>query len=55
MLLVLAGLAAAAFAVLIVADPQTQLLGATLGVALACVAGAAILAATRVAVTARLK
>ena len=49
-LLVLAGLAAAAFAVLIVADPQTQLLGATLGVALACLAAAAMLAAKRVVV-----
>ena len=49
-LLVLAGLAAAAFAVLIVADPQTQLLGATLGGALACLATAAVLAAKRVVV-----
>jgi ubiquinol-cytochrome c reductase iron-sulfur subunit len=49
-LLVLAGLAAAAFAVLIVADPQTQLLGATLGGALACLAAAAVLAAKRVVV-----
>jgi ubiquinol-cytochrome c reductase iron-sulfur subunit len=49
-LLVVAGLAAAAFAVLIVAHPQTQLLGATLGGALACLAAAAILAAKRVVV-----
>ena len=49
-LLVLAGLAAAAFAVLIVADPQTQLLGATLGGALACLAAAAVLASKRVVV-----
>jgi ubiquinol-cytochrome c reductase iron-sulfur subunit len=49
-LLVVAGLAAAAFAVLIVVHPQTQLLGATLGGALACLAAAAILAAKRVVV-----
>jgi ubiquinol-cytochrome c reductase iron-sulfur subunit len=49
-LLVVAGLAAAAFAVLIVAHPQTQLLGATLGGALACLGAAAILAAKRVVV-----
>jgi ubiquinol-cytochrome c reductase iron-sulfur subunit len=49
-LLVLAGLAAGAFAVLIVVHPQTQLLGATLGGALACLAAAAILASKRVVV-----
>jgi quinol---cytochrome c reductase iron-sulfur subunit len=49
-LLVAAGLAAAAFAVLIVVHPQTQLLGATLGGALACLAAALVLAAKRVAV-----
>jgi ubiquinol-cytochrome c reductase iron-sulfur subunit len=49
-LLVVAGLAAGAFAVLIVADPQTQLLGATLGGALACLAAAAVLASKRVVV-----
>jgi ubiquinol-cytochrome c reductase iron-sulfur subunit len=47
-LLVLAGLAATAFAVLIVADPQTQLLGATLGLAMAFLAVALVLAAKRV-------
>jgi ubiquinol-cytochrome c reductase iron-sulfur subunit len=47
---VFAGLAAAGFAVLIVVHPQTQLLGATLGGALACLAAAAILAANRVVV-----
>jgi ubiquinol-cytochrome c reductase iron-sulfur subunit len=49
-LLVVAGLAAAAFAVLIAAHPQTQLLGATLGGALACLAAAAVLAGKRVVV-----
>ena len=49
LLLVLAGLGGAAFAVLIVVDPQTQLLGATLGFALACAAAAMIIAAKRVA------
>jgi ubiquinol-cytochrome c reductase iron-sulfur subunit len=49
-LLVAAGLAAGAFAVLIVVHPQTQLLGAALGAALACVAAALVLAAKRVAV-----
>jgi quinol---cytochrome c reductase iron-sulfur subunit len=49
-LLVVAGLAAAAFGVLIVAHPQTQLLGATLGGALLCLAAAAILAGRRVVV-----
>jgi quinol---cytochrome c reductase iron-sulfur subunit len=49
-LLVAAGFAAAAFAVLIVVHPQTQLLGATLGGALACLAAALVLAAKRVAV-----
>jgi ubiquinol-cytochrome c reductase iron-sulfur subunit len=49
-LLVAAGLAAGAFAVLIVVHPQTQLLGATLGGALACLAAALVLAAKRVAV-----
>jgi ubiquinol-cytochrome c reductase iron-sulfur subunit len=48
MLLVVAGLAAGAFAVLIVAHPQTQLLGATLGLALACMAAALVLAAKQV-------
>jgi ubiquinol-cytochrome c reductase iron-sulfur subunit len=48
-LLVLAGLAAAAFAILVVADPQTQLLGATLAAGLACAAAALILAAKRIA------
>jgi ubiquinol-cytochrome c reductase iron-sulfur subunit len=49
-LLVLAGLAAGAFAVLIAVHPQTQLLGATLGGALACLAAAAVLASKRVVV-----
>jgi ubiquinol-cytochrome c reductase iron-sulfur subunit len=49
-LLVAAGLAAGAFAVLIVVHPQTQLLGAALGGALACVAAALVLAAKRVVV-----
>jgi ubiquinol-cytochrome c reductase iron-sulfur subunit len=49
-LLVLAGLAAGAFGVLIAVHPQTQLLGATLGGALACLAAAAVLAAKRVVV-----
>jgi ubiquinol-cytochrome c reductase iron-sulfur subunit len=49
-LLVVAGLAAAAFAVLIVVHPQTQLLGATLGGALTCLAAAFVLAAKRVVV-----
>jgi ubiquinol-cytochrome c reductase iron-sulfur subunit len=49
-LLVLAGLAAGAFAVLVVADPQTQLLGATLGAALALVAAALLIASKRVVV-----
>jgi ubiquinol-cytochrome c reductase iron-sulfur subunit len=47
-LLVVAGLAGAAFAVLIAAHPQTQLLGATLGLALACLAAALVLASKRV-------
>jgi ubiquinol-cytochrome c reductase iron-sulfur subunit len=47
-LLVVAGLAAGAFAVLIVVHPQTQLLGATLGGALACFSAALILASKRV-------
>jgi quinol---cytochrome c reductase iron-sulfur subunit len=47
-LLVVAGLAAGAFAVLIAAHPQTQLLGATLGVALASVAAACVLASKRI-------
>jgi len=47
-LLVVAGLAAGAFAVLIVVHPQTQLLGATLGGALACLSAALILASKRV-------
>jgi quinol---cytochrome c reductase iron-sulfur subunit len=49
-LLVLAGLAAAAFAVLVVAHPQTQLLGGTLGAALAFLAVALIVASKRVVV-----
>ena len=49
-LLVAAGLAAGAFAVLIAVHPQTQLLGATLGGALACLAAALVLAAKRVVV-----
>jgi quinol---cytochrome c reductase iron-sulfur subunit len=49
-LLVLAGLAAGAFGVLIAVHPQTQLLGATLGGALLCLAAAAILAGRRVVV-----
>jgi ubiquinol-cytochrome c reductase iron-sulfur subunit len=49
-LLVLGGLAAGAFAVLIAVHPQTQLLGATLGGALACLAAAAVLASKRVVV-----
>jgi ubiquinol-cytochrome c reductase iron-sulfur subunit len=49
-LLVLAGLAAGAFAVLIAVHPQTQLLGATLGGALACLSAAAVLASKRVVV-----
>jgi ubiquinol-cytochrome c reductase iron-sulfur subunit len=49
-LLVLAGLAAAAFAVLVVADPQTQLLGGTLGGALALLAVALLVASKRVVV-----
>jgi ubiquinol-cytochrome c reductase iron-sulfur subunit len=49
-LLVATGLAAAAFAVLIVVHPQTQLLGATLGGALVCLAAALLLAAKRVVV-----
>jgi ubiquinol-cytochrome c reductase iron-sulfur subunit len=47
-LLVLAGLGATAFAVLIVADPQTQLLGATLGLSMAFLSAALVLAAKRV-------
>jgi ubiquinol-cytochrome c reductase iron-sulfur subunit len=47
-LLVVAGLAAGAFAVLIAVHPQTQLLGATLGVALASVAAACVLASKRI-------
>jgi ubiquinol-cytochrome c reductase iron-sulfur subunit len=49
-LLVLTGLAAGAFAVLVVADPQTQLLGLTLGGALALLAAALLLASRRVVV-----
>jgi quinol---cytochrome c reductase iron-sulfur subunit len=49
-LLVLAGLAAGAFGVLIAVHPQTQLLGATLGGALAFLAAALVLAAKRVVV-----
>ncbi len=49
-LLVLCGLAAGAFAVLVVADPQTQLLGVTLGAALASLAAALLLASKRVVV-----
>jgi ubiquinol-cytochrome c reductase iron-sulfur subunit len=49
-LLVVAGLAGAAFAVLIAVHPQTQLLGATLGLALACLAAALVLASKRVVV-----
>jgi quinol---cytochrome c reductase iron-sulfur subunit len=49
-LLVLAGLAAAAFAVLVVVHPQTQLLGGTLGAALAFLAVALIVASKRVVV-----
>jgi ubiquinol-cytochrome c reductase iron-sulfur subunit len=49
-LLVLAGLAAAAFAVLVVVHPQTQLLGGTLGAALACLSAALIVASKRVVV-----
>jgi ubiquinol-cytochrome c reductase iron-sulfur subunit len=49
-LLVLAGLLAAAFGVLIAADPQTQLLGLTLGLALAALAAALIVAGKRVVV-----
>jgi ubiquinol-cytochrome c reductase iron-sulfur subunit len=49
-LLVLGGLAAGAFAVLVVADPQTQLLGATLGGALALFAVALLVASKRVVV-----
>ncbi|MGZ4277592.1 MAG: hypothetical protein ACXVVU_13105, partial [Solirubrobacteraceae bacterium] len=48
-LLVLAGLGAAAFAVLVAAYPQTQLLGAALGLGLACGAAALIVASKRVA------
>jgi ubiquinol-cytochrome c reductase iron-sulfur subunit len=44
-LLVVAGLAATAFAVLIAVHPQTQLLGATGGVALGCLSLALVLAA----------
>jgi ubiquinol-cytochrome c reductase iron-sulfur subunit len=49
-LLVLAGLAAGAFAVLVVVHPQTQLLGGTLGAALAFLAVALIVASKRVVV-----
>jgi ubiquinol-cytochrome c reductase iron-sulfur subunit len=49
-LLVVAGLAGAAFAVLIAVHPQTQLLGTTLGLALACLAAALVLASKRVVV-----
>ncbi|MEA2256083.1 MAG: ubiquinol-cytochrome c reductase iron-sulfur subunit [Solirubrobacteraceae bacterium] len=49
-LLVLGGLLAAAFAVLVAAHPQTQLLGATLAGALACVGAAMALASKRVVV-----
>ena len=48
-LLIAGGLAAAAFAVLVAAYPQTQLLGATLGLAFACLAAALIIAAHRIA------
>jgi ubiquinol-cytochrome c reductase iron-sulfur subunit len=47
-LLVLGGVLAAAFAVLIAAHPQTQLLGATLAGALACIGAALGLASKRV-------
>ncbi|MCW3050290.1 MAG: ubiquinol-cytochrome c reductase iron-sulfur subunit [Solirubrobacterales bacterium] len=49
-LLVLAGLLAAAFGVLIAVDPQTQLLGLTFGLALAALAAALIVAGKRVVV-----
>jgi ubiquinol-cytochrome c reductase iron-sulfur subunit len=49
-LLVLAGLAAAAFAVLVVVHPQTQLLGGTLGAGLAFLAVALLVASKRVVV-----
>jgi ubiquinol-cytochrome c reductase iron-sulfur subunit len=49
-LLVLGGLLAAAFGVLVVAHPQTQLLGATLAAGLACLGAALALASRRVVV-----
>jgi ubiquinol-cytochrome c reductase iron-sulfur subunit len=47
-LLVVGGALALAFAVLIAADPQTQLLGATLAAGLACIGAALALASKRV-------
>ena len=47
-LLVVGGALALAFAVLIVADPQTQILGATLAAGLGCIGAALALAASRV-------
>jgi hypothetical protein len=47
-LLVLGGALALAFAVLIAAYPQTQLLGATLAAGLACIGAALALASSRV-------
>jgi len=49
-LLVAGGLLALAFAVLVVAHPQTQLLGATLAAGLACIGAALALASRRVVV-----
>jgi ubiquinol-cytochrome c reductase iron-sulfur subunit len=49
-LLAVGGLLAAAFGVLVVAHPQTQLLGATLAAGLACLGGALALASRRVVV-----
>ncbi|HEX7297735.1 MAG TPA: Rieske 2Fe-2S domain-containing protein [Solirubrobacteraceae bacterium] len=49
-LLVVGGLLAAGFGVLVVADPQTQLLGGVLAAALACVGAALGLASKRVVV-----
>jgi ubiquinol-cytochrome c reductase iron-sulfur subunit len=49
-LLAVGGLLAAAFAVLVVAHPQTQLLGATLAAGLACLGAALALASRRVVV-----
>lgn len=48
-LLVLGGLSALAFAVLVAAHPQTQLLGGTLALGFACVSAAAIVASKAVA------